>query len=628
MELLYYLQEFEPRLEDVCSCITKEMLRATWARPLDLSSVRYGTDFHIDSEEQETPAETLSRLTSPFVESALWAEDCGKQSAELEKLQEQVILNSKKVRDLQDKLREKDSDLLEMRTQGKKAQQKFEQEHKSQAAQLEQTLRQRTFELERAIADAHKQGEVSTRFLLEITNELLGSPELRKYRERFPSQFTATSEAIQDTLVLWASQFLPNTQAPALEAPEQLYLAVLRNVFPSAVPATPSRTKEERAGLVVDAMRRVFGSVGSPFDSATDVLTAAEDAHFVALAMLYWACCDRRIFGSPPSALTSLPSDALGEARKTWSEYKRWHQLGHDALFSVMRGVMHRTSDACCNFCGKPRRMPTSTPRDCITYADALRASGQAAEADLWYGNALQKIVPGSGGEEEFEALHKRATLRAGALGKPQEARADFSAACSLQPANPEIARNYADFLFKSLGALPDALEAYNSAIANGRNDAETTNLRGEVMKALEQDPSMVLAEFEQALELDPNYEPARKNRDAMLPVVLEMQKQKAQQALLEAMEKLPTVEFEKNKANLDTTDTQSLDAVVRILNEFPRVRLRVEGTTVNKAKIPLALSRAEACISYLVQKGIDKHRLEPFGSHGAKMATVFHPID
>eukprot|EP01006_Ploeotia_vitrea_P052041 TRINITY_DN67633_c7_g2_i1.p1 TRINITY_DN67633_c7_g2~~TRINITY_DN67633_c7_g2_i1.p1 ORF type:complete len:1285 (-),score=179.01 TRINITY_DN67633_c7_g2_i1:801-4517(-) len=104
-------------------------------------------------------------------------------------------------------------------------------------------------------------------------------------------------------------------------------------------------------------------------------------------------------------------------------------------------------------------------------------------------------------------------------------------------------------------------------------------------------------------------------------------QKEAAKAKLDEALKHLPTIEFEPNKAILKSGEVSGLNAVAGILQEYPLVKLQVIGTTVNQDKMALAHRRAEACISYLVQKGITVTRLEPKGIFGDQKATLFEPI-
>eukprot|EP01012_Entosiphon_sulcatum_P008674 TRINITY_DN14759_c0_g1_i1.p1 TRINITY_DN14759_c0_g1~~TRINITY_DN14759_c0_g1_i1.p1 ORF type:complete len:1252 (+),score=207.70 TRINITY_DN14759_c0_g1_i1:48-3803(+) len=101
-----------------------------------------------------------------------------------------------------------------------------------------------------------------------------------------------------------------------------------------------------------------------------------------------------------------------------------------------------------------------------------------------------------------------------------------------------------------------------------------------------------------------------------------------AKRRLQEVLADLPTIDFEPNSAKLRGNDVASLNAVAGIMQEFPTVRLQVTGVTVNENKLQLANRRSEACISYLVRRGIAVIRLEPRGIHGDRMATVFEPVE
>ena len=75
-------------------------------------------------------------------------------------------------------------------------------------------------------------------------------------------------------------------------------------------------------------------------------------------------------------------------------------------------------------------------------------------------------------------------------------------------------------------------------------------------------------------------------------------------------------ISFSINSAKLISKSNASLDQVVKIMNENPTLKLRVEGHTDNTEKNAMELSenRAAAVKTYLVNKGISEDRIETQG--------------
>ena len=80
----------------------------------------------------------------------------------------------------------------------------------------------------------------------------------------------------------------------------------------------------------------------------------------------------------------------------------------------------------------------------------------------------------------------------------------------------------------------------------------------------------------------------------------------------------LGDVFFDFDKYNIKPRFYYELDAVVKVLNKNPSVKIRIEGNTDNigTAKYNMGLSdrRAKAVMEYLVKAGIDKNRLSTIG--------------
>jgi len=80
----------------------------------------------------------------------------------------------------------------------------------------------------------------------------------------------------------------------------------------------------------------------------------------------------------------------------------------------------------------------------------------------------------------------------------------------------------------------------------------------------------------------------------------------------------LGDVFFDFDKSNIKPRFYPELDAVVKVLNKNPSVKVRIEGNTDNigTAKYNMGLSkrRANSVMEYLVKAGIDKNRLSTIG--------------
>lgn len=80
----------------------------------------------------------------------------------------------------------------------------------------------------------------------------------------------------------------------------------------------------------------------------------------------------------------------------------------------------------------------------------------------------------------------------------------------------------------------------------------------------------------------------------------------------------LKNIYFESGKSTLKPESHNTLDAVVRLLQNNPTLRLEISGHTDNvgsmKSNIKLSNERAKSCVDYLVSKGISPSRLENKG--------------
>jgi outer membrane protein OmpA-like peptidoglycan-associated protein len=77
-------------------------------------------------------------------------------------------------------------------------------------------------------------------------------------------------------------------------------------------------------------------------------------------------------------------------------------------------------------------------------------------------------------------------------------------------------------------------------------------------------------------------------------------------------------INFKTGKADITKKSYPVLDAALKVIQEYPSLRLKIEGHTDNVGKAAknqtLSEARAEAVKTYLVDKGVDEKRLETVG--------------
>lgn len=85
----------------------------------------------------------------------------------------------------------------------------------------------------------------------------------------------------------------------------------------------------------------------------------------------------------------------------------------------------------------------------------------------------------------------------------------------------------------------------------------------------------------------------------------------------------LNNVLFKRGTANMLAGSEQDLDRVAKMLNENPGMEIEISGHTDNrgdfKLNIKLSQERVETVVDYLVNKGIDRNRLQGKGYGGSK---------
>lgn len=77
-------------------------------------------------------------------------------------------------------------------------------------------------------------------------------------------------------------------------------------------------------------------------------------------------------------------------------------------------------------------------------------------------------------------------------------------------------------------------------------------------------------------------------------------------------------ITFDTNEATIRKSSTKTLDDTVKVLNEYPDIRIEIAGHTDSQGdhdhNVDLSKRRAEAVKTYLTDKGIDPNRIETAG--------------
>ena len=85
----------------------------------------------------------------------------------------------------------------------------------------------------------------------------------------------------------------------------------------------------------------------------------------------------------------------------------------------------------------------------------------------------------------------------------------------------------------------------------------------------------------------------------------------------------LKNIQFEFNGYKLLESSKVELDRVVQILNENPTLKININGHTDNiggnASNLLLSANRAKAVIDYIIEKGIERNRLQSKGFGASK---------
>jgi len=89
----------------------------------------------------------------------------------------------------------------------------------------------------------------------------------------------------------------------------------------------------------------------------------------------------------------------------------------------------------------------------------------------------------------------------------------------------------------------------------------------------------------------------------------------------------LPNIEYDFNKATLRPESTVALDGLVKTLEDNPHLAIELRAHTdfrgTDEAHMELSQARAQSCVNYLTEKGIEKDRLTSRGFGESMPRTV-----
>eukprot|EP01006_Ploeotia_vitrea_P051713 TRINITY_DN67594_c4_g1_i1.p1 TRINITY_DN67594_c4_g1~~TRINITY_DN67594_c4_g1_i1.p1 ORF type:complete len:1330 (+),score=213.54 TRINITY_DN67594_c4_g1_i1:275-3991(+) len=515
-------------------------------------------------------------------------------------------------------------------------------------------------QVDRAKED-YNQLKVKHQKLCDLTDAALCSMERSRDNQQLIDTckyMLSSQKPSVDVLIAWANELAskhdtpPSNQISNFGGGKDMmdtYLCLLTLMAPQLVPN--ERYKELVAAQdepkEAQAIMETLSTLGMPEYLTTDDLLDTEEgvAHAFALSALFSWFCDPSLTGGrkpdegseygldkadnynsetnpaeerPYSAANSdriagLLKKDIGwweDRAKTVDENKRFRMLGEAVNWDVERAAVYQAR-------GPPKK---ATPEDLLRQADEHIQQQEWDKAMQCVEQALE-MSPGL-----VPAHLRKAHIYHYGTNQPDLASQEYGEALKQDHKCAEAFRGRAD-LQQYIQHQPKAAKRdYDKAIKYGMQNADTYNNRCEAFMKLG-DNSNAWNDVEIALQIDPNHARAQRNRDELLAEQQKEQKRKAEQAIKAAMSTLPTIQFERNRYELDAEDVESLNAVVGIMKMYPLIKLRVTGITVNKNKINLAKKRSQACVDYISERGVQKPRMEAVGVHGDQMATIFTPI-
>ena len=89
----------------------------------------------------------------------------------------------------------------------------------------------------------------------------------------------------------------------------------------------------------------------------------------------------------------------------------------------------------------------------------------------------------------------------------------------------------------------------------------------------------------------------------------------------------LPHIEYDLGSSELREIAMKDLDKLVEVLTTNPDLRIQLRSHTDfrsgNEFNLELSQKRAEACVNYLIEQGVDGTRLEPVGMGESEPITL-----
>eukprot|EP01012_Entosiphon_sulcatum_P061721 TRINITY_DN8751_c0_g1_i1.p1 TRINITY_DN8751_c0_g1~~TRINITY_DN8751_c0_g1_i1.p1 ORF type:complete len:1214 (+),score=226.28 TRINITY_DN8751_c0_g1_i1:824-4465(+) len=346
-----------------------------------------------------------------------------------------------------------------------------------------------------------------------------------------------------------------------------------------------------------------------PLPSALDKVGAdatqevPEALHLLILLQLFRRFCDPLLNWSH---LTN--SSVLSVA----AAYSTWRLVAEDTTYKLLAELYAGLQDKRCPKCHRE----LATAQDYLEAAIAHRAAGELTNA-VRHLEAGIKLYPAAA---ELHCLLGD-VMHYDMSGEIAAAVEHYDNALEHAPGLLPALRGKADVLNNHLGRYAEALEIYSLVLERSSPTAALLSNRG-ICHKKQQLLEEALADFDNALKVDPNCSAAAKERTDLVPLVTAEQQHKAEKALRELQAKAPPVKYFRNQPQPD--DTKFLDQFLRMLTRFCYVQVRVTGVALNAATLPLAVKRAQWCIEFLTTGGIGPERLHSRSRQGQKAGVEF----
>ncbi|MDG5491177.1 OmpA family protein [Psychroserpens sp. SPM9] len=169
------------------------------------------------------------------------------------------------------------------------------------------------------------------------------------------------------------------------------------------------------------------------------------------------------------------------------------------------------------------------------------------------------------------------------------------------------------------------AISNANVSITDAQNNTiatQETNAKGETDFTVGCDTNYKLTVSKEGFETVSIPVSESKDDETMVKISL----QPINEIITDTEVKLQNIYFEFNKSNITQQGAFELDKLVKIMNDYPNMSIKVRSHTDSKGtasyNLNLSEKRAQATVQYLISKGIDKARLsaEGIGSQEPKI--------